>query len=112
MSSGLVAVVVLTAVVLGAEGIGQAMECNGRVVSMGASPWDGQGICGDPVQVNDTVELVLKPVYTPRDSVEGHLPGGVPKQVWTYHFGSSQLLYSLTFLDGTLVKIGTGGHRH
>jgi hypothetical protein len=60
------AVVALTAVVLGAAGIVHALDCEGRLVSMGASPWDVQTICGDPVQVSDTVEIVLKPVYNPQ----------------------------------------------
>ena len=106
------AVVVWTAVALGWVGIASALDCNGRIVSEGASPWDVQAICGDPVQVSDTIELVLKPVYSPRGSVAGHLPVGVPKQVWTYNFGSSRLMYILTFLEGALVKIDTGGYGH
>lgn len=112
MSSVRVAVVVLTAVVLGVAGIGHAMDCDGRVVSMGASPWGVQGICGDPAQINDTIELVLQPVYDHQGRVAGHLPVGVPKQVWTYNFGSSRLMYILTFLEGALVKIDTGGYGH
>jgi hypothetical protein len=112
MSSVRVAVVVLTAVVLGVAGIGHAMDCDGRVVSMGASLWGVQGICGDPAQINDTIELVLKPVYDHQGRVAGHLPVGVPKQVWTYNFGSSRLMYILTFLEGALVKIDTGGYGH
>ena len=59
-------VVALTAVVLGAAGIVHALDCEGRLVSIGASPWDVQTICGDPVQVSDTIEVVLKPVYNPQ----------------------------------------------
>ena len=105
-----VAVVVWTAVMLGVAGIACALDCNGRVVSIGASPWDVQAICGDPAQVSDTIEIVLKPVYGPHGRAEGHLPVGVPKQVWTYNFGSSRLMYLLTFLEGALVKIDTGGY--
>jgi hypothetical protein len=106
------AVVVLTAVILGAAGIVDALDCDGRLVSLGASPWDVQTVCGDPAQVSDTVELVLKPMYDAQGRVAGHLPVGVPKQVWTYNFGSSRLMYILTFLEGTLVKIDTGGYGH
>jgi hypothetical protein len=106
------ALVVLSAVVLGAAGLGRALDCGGRLVTMGASPSDVQAICGDPMQVSDTVEVVLKPVYDPQGRVAGHLPVGVPKQVWTYNFGSSRLMYILTFLEGALVKIDTGGYGH
>jgi hypothetical protein len=112
MSSVRFAVVMLAAVVLGVAGIGQAMDCDGKVGSMGTSPWDVQTICGDPAQVSNTVELVLKPVYDPQGRVAGHLPVGVPKQIWTYNFGSSRLMYILTFLEGALVKIDTGGYGH
>jgi hypothetical protein len=76
MSRVRIAVVVLTAVGLGAAGIGHALDCEGRLVSEGASPWDVQAICGDPAQVSDTVEIVLKPVYDPQGRVAGHLPVG------------------------------------
>jgi hypothetical protein len=112
MSKVQVTVVVLTAVVLGTAGIVSALDCQGRLVTLGASPWDVQGICGDPEQVNDTIEIVLKPVYHPQGRVAGHLPVGVPKQVWTYNFGSSRLMYILTFVEGALVKIDTGGYGH
>jgi hypothetical protein len=112
MSSVRIAVVALTAVVLGAAGIVHALDCEGRLVSQGASPWDVQTIWGDPVQVSDTVEVVVKPVYDPHGRVAGHVPVGVPKQVWTYNFGPSRLMYILTFLEGALVKIDTGGYGH
>jgi hypothetical protein len=81
MSSARLAVVVLTAVVLGAAGIVHALDCEGRLVPMGARPWDVQTICGDPVQVSDTVETVLKPVCNPQGHVAGLVPVGGPKQV-------------------------------
>jgi hypothetical protein len=105
-------VVALTAVLLGTAGIVSALDCQGRLVTMGASPWDVQSICGDPAQVHDTIEIVLKPVYDPQGRVAGHLPVDVPKQVWTYNFGSSRLMYILTFVEGALVKIDTGRYGH
>lgn len=71
-----------------------------------------QALCGDPMQMSDTIEIVLKPVYDPQGRVGGHLPVGVPKQVWIYNFGSSRLMYLLTFLEGALVKIDTGWYGH
>jgi hypothetical protein len=112
MSGVGIAAVVLTAVVLGAAGIGHALDCEGRLVTMGASPLDVQSICGDPAQVSDTIEIVLKPVYDPQGRVAGHVPVGVPKQLWTSNFGSSRLMYILTFLEGALVKIDTSGYGH
>jgi Protein of unknown function (DUF2845) len=112
MSRVRIAVVVCAAGVLGVAGIVHALDCERRLVVEGANPWDVQTICGDPVQVSDTVEIVLKPVYNPQGHVAGHVPVGVPKQVWTYNFGSSRLMYILTFLEGALVKIDTRGYGH
>jgi hypothetical protein len=112
MSKVRIAAAALTAMVLGTAGIVSALDCQGRLVIIGASPWDVQGICGDPEQVHDTITVVLKPVYDPQRRVVGHLPVDVPKQVWTYNFGSSRLMYILTFVEGALVKIDTGGYGH
>jgi Protein of unknown function (DUF2845) len=65
-----------------------------------------------PAQVQDTVEIILQPVYDPFGRVVDHLPVAVPKSVWIYNFGSSRLIYFLTFRDGKLVHIETGGYGH
>jgi hypothetical protein len=36
----------------------------------------------------------------------------VPKSVWTYNFGPSRLIYRLTFREGKLTHIETGGYGH
>jgi len=104
------AVVVLTAVVCGALGLAWALDCGGRLVSVGYTPWEVHVICGEPSQIDDTLEIILKPVYNPSGHVVDHLPMAVPKSVWTYNFGPTRLVYVLTFLEGKLVKIETGGY--
>ena len=108
MSRVRTAVVVLSTVVLGAAGLGHALDREGRLVAMGASPWDVQAIWGDPEQVSDTIGVVLKRVYAPQGRVAGHLPVVVSKQVWIYHFGPSRLLYILNFLEEAPVKNDAG----
>jgi hypothetical protein len=76
MSSVRFAVVVLIAVVVGAAGIVYALDCEGRLVSIGMGSWDVQTICGDPVQVSGIVEVVLKPVYDPRGTSLGTCRSG------------------------------------
>jgi hypothetical protein len=44
--------------------------------------------------------------------VVDHLPVAVPKSVWTYNFGPSRLIYRLTFREGKLAHIETGGYGH
>jgi hypothetical protein len=105
-----IAMLMLSAVVLGAAGIARALDCEGRLVSIGDSPWAVHSICGEPAQVGDSLEVILKPVYHPNGHAAGHLPVEVPKSVWTYNFGTSRLIYVLTFLEDKLVKIETGGY--
>jgi hypothetical protein len=63
-------------------------------------------------QMEDAVGVILPPVYDSHEYVAGHIPITVPKQVWTYHFGPTRLIDMLTFLEGKLVKIETGGYGH
>jgi hypothetical protein len=107
-----VAVMVLTALVLGTAEMVRALQCDGRLASIGDSSWEVQTICGAPVQVDDSLEVVLKPVYDPHGHVAGHLPVAVPKSVWTYNFGPTRLIYVLTFREGKLATIETGGYGH
>jgi Protein of unknown function (DUF2845) len=106
------AVVVLTAVVFGVIGLTWALDCGGRLVSLSHTPWEVQAICGEPTQMEDGLEILLKPVYDRAGHVVDHLPVAVAKSVWTYNFGPSRLVYLLTFLEGKLVKIETGGYGH
>jgi hypothetical protein len=104
------AVAVLTVVVFGAMGLAWALDCEGRLVSLGHTPWEVQATCGEPTQVEDGLEIILKPVHDPAGHMVGRLPMAVPKSVWTYNFGPSRLIYLLTFREGKLVKIETGGY--
>jgi Protein of unknown function (DUF2845) len=103
-------VVVLTTVVFGTMGLVWALDCEGRLVSLGHAPWEVHAICGEPTQIEDTLQLIHKPVYGPSGRVVDYFPMAVPKSMWTYNFGSSRLVYLLTFLEGKLVKIDTAGY--
>ena len=103
---------VLTTLLVGARGLAWALDCGGRLVSEGQAPWEVQAICGEPTQVQDSVEVILQPVYDPFGRVVDHLPVAVPKSVWTYNFGPSRLIYLLTFREGKLAHIETGGYGH
>ena len=112
MARAWVAMVGLMTLLVGARGSAWALDCEGRLVSEGQAPWEVQAICGEPTQVQDTVEIILQPVYDPVGRVVDHLPVAVPKSVWTYNFGSSRLIYFLTFREGKLAHIETGGYGH
>jgi hypothetical protein len=106
------AVVVLAVVICGATGLAWALDCGGRLVSLDQAPWEVYAICGAPTQMDDALTLIHKPIYGPSGRVVDYFPIAVPKSVWTYNFGSSRLVYLLTFLEGKLVKIETGGYGH
>jgi Protein of unknown function (DUF2845) len=103
---------VLTTLLVGARELAWALDCEGRLVSEGQAPWEVQAICGEPAQVDDTVEVILQPVSDPVGRVVDHLPVAIPKHVWTYNFGPSRLIYRLTFRAGKLVHIEPGGYGH
>jgi hypothetical protein len=106
------AVVVLTTLLGTGPELAWALDCEGHLVSEGQAPREVQAICGEPTQVHDTVEIILKPVYDVFGRAVDHLPVAVPKSVWTYNFGPSRLIYRLTFRDGKLTHIETGGYGH
>jgi Protein of unknown function (DUF2845) len=105
-------VVSLIAVVFGVMGVAWALDCEGQLVLLGHTPWEVQAICGEPTHMEDGFEILLKPVNNPAGHVVAHLPMAVPKSVWTYNFGPSRLVYLLTFREGKLVTIETGGYGH
>jgi Protein of unknown function (DUF2845) len=107
-----VAVVVLTAMMGGVLAHAWALDCEGRLVSEGQTPWEVQAICGEPTQVHDTVDIILQPAYDLSGRVVDHFPVAVPKSVWTYNFGPSRLVYVLTFREGKLAHIETSGYGH
>jgi hypothetical protein len=104
------AMLILTAVVCGAIAPAWALDCGGRLVVLDQAPWEVHAICGDSSHIEDTFALIHKPVYGPSGRVVDYFPTAVPKSVWTYNFGSNRLVYRLTFLEGKLVKIETGGY--
>jgi hypothetical protein len=64
------------------------------------------------IQVHDTIDIVLQSACDLSRRVVDHLPVAVPKHVWTYNVGPSRLVYCLTFREGTLAHIETGGYGH
>jgi Protein of unknown function (DUF2845) len=112
MAGAWVVVAVLTAMVGGTPGLAWALDCEGRLVSEGQTLSEVYAICGTPAQVDDSLDIILQLVYDPFGRVVDHLPVAVPKSLWIDHVGPSRLVYRLTFRDGKLVHIETGGYGH
>jgi hypothetical protein len=97
---------------LGWGAFASALQCAGRVVSLGYHTWKVHEICGDPADVRDIQQLLPRRYYDSyqRLYVDTFVP--VNKSVWTYNFGSNRLIYILTFEDDKLVDIATDGYGH
>ena len=68
------------------------MQCGEEIVSVGASQYDVKQKCGEPTSIE---------------------PGSdIGTEQWIYNFGSTEFVYYLTFVNGFLVQIETGGYGH
>ena len=109
-------VVVLTSVwsvmVLGVTmGSALALDCHGRLVVIGASPWEVQERCGEPTAIADVMKHIPQRAYDPsQGTVDILVP--VQQSLWTSHFGSTRFLYDVTFQEGQLIDIATGDYGH
>jgi hypothetical protein len=106
-----VAAIVCAVVAVGAAvGNAQALECNGRIVNLGASPWQVKGLCGEPAAIQDATKELPQLVYDPLRQLYVQTLVPVSQSIWTYNFGSTRFLYYLTFQEGKLTDIKTGGY--
>jgi hypothetical protein len=88
-----------------------ALDCQGRLVVISASPWEVQERCGEPTSIEDMMKHLAQRVYDPSQGTVSIL---VPVQqtIWTYNFGSTRFIYYLTFQEGKLIDISTGDYGH
>jgi hypothetical protein len=109
----LVFAVSLTVTLAGVAAEAHAMRCGNRLVDRGDSAARVQRLCGEPTQV--TRRLVER-----ERAVHRRGPGGVviservtvtvEVQEWVYDRGPRRLVRVLTFEDGELVALATGGY--
>jgi hypothetical protein len=100
---------VLSVVVLGAAlGTALALDCHGRLVVIGASPWEVVERCGEPANIETVTKYLPQQTYD--YILQRYVQTLVPMEqsIWTYNFGSSRFLYYLTFQEGKLIDIKTG----
>ena len=87
-----------------------ALDCHGRLVVIGASPWEVKERCGEPADIEDVITYLPQSFYdhVQQRSVRIFVP--VQQSLWTYNFGPTRLLYFLTFQEGKLIDIKTGDY--
>jgi|SRR5688572_15239440 hypothetical protein len=87
-----------------------ALQCDGKVVSMGYHRWRVREICGEPANIQDIQQLTPRRYYDPYQRIYVDTFVHVNKSIWTYNFGPSRLIYILTFENDKLVNIETDGY--
>jgi hypothetical protein len=106
-----VATTVLSVVILGsAVGSALALDCHGRLIVIGASPWEVTERCGEPAEIENVMKYIPQQAYDHllQRSVQILVP--VQQSIWTYNFGPTRFIYFLTFQEGKLIDIKTGDY--
>lgn len=98
------------------------LACNGRIVSTGDSRYEVKSICGEPDDAAQRVEYrsVRGRVAGPCTRVGGKITcSDTREQVveivideWIYDFGRNRFVEYLTFEQGRLISVRTGGYGH
>jgi hypothetical protein len=108
-----VATTVFSVMILGAmAGTALALDCHGRLVVIGASPWEVRERCGEPTALEDVMKYIPQRAYEPTSQTYVYILVPVQQSIWTYNFGSTRFLYYLTFQEGKLIDITTGDYGH
>ena len=89
---------------------GQYLRCGGEVVAAGDRKFEVLQKCGEPAQKDTRVVERKVTRLDPERKVLRTYTVTVPEEVWTYNFGPGRLLYFVTFEDGAVVDIDTGGY--
>lgn len=97
------------------------MRCGQRLVSTGDSLYSVRSVCGEPAATDRRIvqrtgkRKVSGPCFKDRDGqircerVEEFTIEVVIDE-WTYDFGPRRFVHFLTFEDGKLIKVATGGY--
>jgi hypothetical protein len=106
VAASVVAVVMLVVTI----GTALALDCHGRLVVSGASPWEVKERCGEPTTIEDVMKHLAQRSHDPISQTTMYILVPVQQSIWTYNFGSTRLLYYLTFQEGKLIDIKTGDY--
>lgn len=99
-----------------------SMGCKGRIVSTGDSRYEVKSVCGEPDDISQRVEYrtlrgrVAGPCTRQGDKIvcsqtREHVVEVVIDE-WIYDFGRNRFIHYLTFEQGKLVSVRSGGYGH
>lgn len=96
-----------------------SMSCNSRIVSSGDTAYQVRSVCGEPDAANRRVEYrtVRQPgaciVIDGKPRCESReITVEVVVDEWTYDFGKNRFIQYLTFEQGRLLRVDSGGYGH
>jgi hypothetical protein len=76
------------------------------------APWDVKERYGEPSAINDGTKHLAQRAYDPISQTPVYILLPVQQSIWTYNFGTTHFVYSLTFQEGKLIDITTGDYGH
>jgi hypothetical protein len=89
-----------------------APDCHGWLVVVGASPWEVKGNCREPTVIDDVTTHLAPHVYDPISQIPVDILVPVQQSIWMYNVGRTRVRYDLTFQEGKLIDLATGGNGH
>jgi hypothetical protein len=117
LAAGAIGTILLTAAAARAD----SLSCNGRIVSEGDTLYQVRSLCGEPDDAQRrveprTVRHRVRVACTRDQNPSGQCDTTVERSVdvvvdeWTYDFGRQRFIRFLTFIDGRLARVQTGGY--
>ena len=88
-------------------------RCSRKIISVGNTQDYVLDKCGEPTSIEErTGELAwgFRHRYPESHEELNHVIREIQIEVWTYNLGSTQFIRYLTFRNGKLVRIRTGGY--
>ena len=92
---------------------GSGFRCSGRIISVRNAQEFVLDKCGEPTSVKERTERLVggfRHRYPESHEELNYVIRERQIEVWTYNLGSTQFIRYLTFRDGKLVAIKTGGY--
>jgi hypothetical protein len=106
MMASVLSVMVLAVTVGSALGL----DCHGRLIVIGASPWEVKERCGEPSDIEEVMKHIPQRAYDLTSQTYGYILVPVQQSIWTYNFGPTRFVYYLTLQEGKLIDIKTGDY--
>lgn len=92
---------------------GAGFRCSGRIIAVGDSRDYVLEKCGEPTSIEERTERTARGFrqrYPESHEELSYILREIRVEVWTYNLGRTQFIRYLTFRNGRLVAIETGGY--